>query len=103
MTPISRRRIGKGIGALAAGLAADRVPALAASADLAFPKGFVWGCATAAYQIEGAVNEDGRGPSIWDVFAHTSGKVANGDVADVACDGYHRTREDTQLLKNLGA
>ncbi|HEX7655919.1 MAG TPA: GH1 family beta-glucosidase, partial [Sphingomonas sp.] len=60
------------------------------------------GCATAAYQIEGAVKEDGRGDTNWDVFCRTPGKVANGDTGDVACDSYHRYAEDTQLLKNLG-
>lgn len=68
-----------------------------------FPTGFRWGCATAAYQIEGAVKEDGRGTSIWDIFAHTPGKIANGDTGDIASDSYHRYREDTQLLKAIGA
>jgi len=71
-------------------------------ADYGFPKDFVWGCATASYQIEGAVKEDGRGASIWDTFSHAPGKVANGDTGDVACDSYHRYREDIALLKNLG-
>ena len=57
-----------------------------------FPAGFLWGAATAAYQIEGAPHEDGRGPSIWDTFAHTPGKVHHGDTGDVACDHYHRWR-----------
>ena len=55
-----------------------------------FPDGFIWGTATASYQIEGAVQEDGRGESIWDRFSHTPGKTANGDTGDVACDHYHR-------------
>jgi beta-glucosidase len=76
--------------------------ALAAPVDLSFPKDFRWGCATAAYQIEGAVREDGRGQTNWDVFSHTPGKVANGDTGDVATDSYHRFADDTQLLKNLG-
>lgn len=67
-----------------------------------FPKDFTWGCATAAYQIEGAAKEDGRGATNWDVFSHTPGKVAKGATGDVACDSYHRYKEDTQLLKNLG-
>jgi len=67
-----------------------------------FPEGFMWGTATAAYQIEGAVAEDGRTPSIWDTFSHTSGKVTNGDTGDVACDHYHRYAEDLDLLKDLG-
>jgi beta-glucosidase len=70
-------------------------------AESAFPRGFVWGAATAAYQIEGAVKEDGRGESIWDRFSHTPGKVANGDTGDVACDHYHRWREDISLLGAL--
>ena len=68
----------------------------------AFPPDFLWGCATASYQIEGAVKEDGRGPTIWDTFSQTPGKVFNGDTGDIACDSYHRYKEDTQLLKALG-
>jgi beta-glucosidase len=68
-----------------------------------FPQGFLWGTATSAYQIEGAVHEDGRGPSIWDTFAHTPGKIRDGTSGDVAIDHYHRYREDVQLLKALGA
>ena len=67
-----------------------------------FPKEFIWGAATAAYQIEGAVNEDGRGESIWDRFSHTPGKVYRGDTGDIACDHYHRYREDVLLMKELG-
>jgi beta-glucosidase len=69
----------------------------------AFPPGFVFGVATAAYQIEGAVDEDGRGPSIWDTFAHTPGRIKNADTGDVACDHYHRYREDVALIAGLGA
>lgn len=68
----------------------------------AFPENFVWGTATAAYQVEGAWNEDGRGPSIWDTFSHTPGLVAHGDTGDVACDHYHRLEEDLDLLGALG-
>lgn len=68
-----------------------------------FPKGFFWGTATAAYQIEGAWNEDGKGPSIWDTFAHTPGKIRNGDTGDVAIDHYHRYKEDVALMKRLGS
>ena len=63
---------------------------------------FAWGAATAAYQIEGGVDEDGRGPSIWDTFAHTPGKVRDGDTGDVACDSYHRWPADVDLLAGLG-
>jgi len=67
-----------------------------------FPAGFLWGAATAAYQIEGAVTEDGRGPSIWDTFSHTPGKVQHGDTGDVAVDHYHRMPADVALMKDLG-
>jgi beta-glucosidase len=66
------------------------------------PKGFLWGCATAAYQIEGGARDGGRGPSIWDVYSHMPGKTFNGDTGDVADDSYHRYKEDVRLLKNLG-
>lgn len=67
-----------------------------------FPAGFLFGAATAAYQIEGAAFEDGRTASIWDAFARVPGAVANGDTGDVACDHYHRTDEDTALMRELG-
>jgi beta-glucosidase len=66
-----------------------------------FPKDFLWGAATAAYQIEGAWNVDGKGESIWDHFAHTVGKVKGADTGDVACDSYHRYKEDVELAKKL--
>jgi beta-glucosidase len=69
---------------------------------LAFPEGFMWGAATAAYQIEGATDADGRGPSVWDTFSHTPGNVRGGDTGDVACDSYRRYREDADLLSSLG-
>src|ERR1700749_4830329 len=69
---------------------------------LGFPEGFIWGAATAAYQIEGAAGADGRGPSVWDTFSHTPGKVRGGDTGDVACDSYHRYREDVALIASLG-
>src|SRR5712672_3514091 len=67
-----------------------------------FPKGFIWGTATSAYQIEGAVNEDGRGRSIWDTFSHTPGKIGDGTNADRANDHYHRYKEDVRLIRDLG-
>jgi beta-glucosidase/6-phospho-beta-glucosidase/beta-galactosidase len=67
-----------------------------------FPSDFVWGVATSAYQIEGAVEEDGRGASIWDVFAHTPGKISGDATGDVACDHYHRYEEDIALMRSLG-
>lgn len=73
-----------------------------ASADLHFPPGFIWGAATSSYQIEGAVTEDGRGPSIWDTFSHTPGKIDNGDTGDIACDHYHRVDQDIDLMRELG-
>jgi beta-glucosidase len=69
---------------------------------ITFPSNFTWGAATAAYQIEGAWREDGKGESIWDRFSHTPGKVANGDTGDVACDHYHRWRADIALMRELG-
>ena len=102
--PISRRIFGQSVAALAAGgmpaAARDR---RSSNAYYAFPNGFLWGCATAAYQVEGAWNEDGRGPSIWDTFSHTPGKTHNGDTGDVADDDYHRYKEDVKLLADLGA
>jgi beta-glucosidase len=70
--------------------------------DSVFPADFVWGASTASYQIEGAVADDGRGKSIWDVFSHTPGKVKGGDTGDVACDHYHRWREDVDWLASGG-
>jgi beta-glucosidase len=95
---------------LAAGAALPGTKAAAAAAVLSpsveptgsFPKGFLWGSATASYQVEGAVHEDGRGVSIWDTFSHTPGKVHNGDTGDVADDSYHRYPEDIALMKALG-
>ena len=70
--------------------------------DRSFPAGFLWGSATASYQVEGAVKEDGRGVSIWDTFSHIPGKTHNGDTGDVADDSYHRFPEDIALMKALG-
>ncbi|GMH42845.1 hypothetical protein BSKO_10764 [Bryopsis sp. KO-2023] len=70
--------------------------------ELRFPEGFMWGTATASYQIEGGWNEGGRGWSIWDSFSHTPGNVENGDTGDVACDHYHLYKEDVQRMKAMG-
>jgi len=105
MRELSRRELGKALGAACAtGILGESSAALAQlrPTDLSFPKDFRWGTATASYQIEGAVKEDGRGPTNWDVFSHTPGRTFNGDTGDVADDSYHRYAEDTQLLKNLG-
>src|SRR3984893_1796764 len=67
-----------------------------------FPADFTWGASTSSYQIEGAVEEDGRGQSIWDIFSHTPGMVKNGDTGDVACDHYHRWVEDVEWLARGG-
>ncbi|MFF4758993.1 GH1 family beta-glucosidase [Streptomyces sp. NPDC001292] len=67
-----------------------------------FPPAFLWGAATSAYQIEGAVREDGRTPSIWDTFSHTPGKTAGGETGDIAVDHYHRYRDDVALMADLG-
>ena len=69
---------------------------------LSFPKGFIWGSATAAYQIEGAWNEDGKGLSIWDTFSHTAGKIYQGNTGDKTVDHYHRWPEDVQIMASLG-
>jgi beta-glucosidase len=75
---------------------------VAPTGRLLFPDGFIWGTATAAYQIEGAVAEDGRTPSIWDTFSHTPGKVVGGATGDVADDHYHRYADDVALMARLG-
>jgi beta-glucosidase len=67
-----------------------------------FPQDFVWGAATASYQIEGAAHEDGRGESVWDRFCATPGKVRNGDSGEIACDFYHHYRDDVALMRELG-
>lgn len=107
MKSITRRQFGKGVAAAAAATYAGiSLPSFAFGegqpARIEYPKGFLWGCATAAYQIEGGAKDDGRGPSLWDVFSHTPGKTHNGDTGDVADDSYHLYKTDIQLLKNLG-
>ena len=103
---ISRRDLGKIAGAAAAGACVPPLAAMPAGAPreyYRYPAGFLWGCATASYQIEGAVAADGRKPSVWDTYSHTPGKTANGDTGDVADDSYHLYKEDIQLMKRLGA
>ena len=110
---LSRRQFTRAVGGLVAACAVPmaaraRAAGTAAAgtrsdaAKRAFPKGFVWGTATAAYQVEGAVGADGRGESIWDVYAHTPGRIVDGGNADVADDSYHRYPEDIALMRALG-
>src|SRR5271154_2438259 len=108
MKNLTRRDFGKTLaGTTAAAFAGASLPRIAfaqmaTAALLRSPPHFLWGCATASYQIEGAVNEDGRKPSVWDTFSHTPGKTFQGDTGDTADDSYHRYKEDVKLLKNLG-
>ena len=106
----SRRHFAKLAGLSALGLTTSATatqkkgkPAQERFAPAPFPKGFVWGTATSSYQIEGAVAEDGRGPSIWDTFSHTAGKIADHSNGDRANEHYHRYREDVALIRTLGA
>ncbi len=113
----SRRRFGKAFGVAAAISSAgisSTLPSLAGQGGQSiegqpkanyyeFPQGFKWGCATAAYQIEGGATADGRGPSIWDTFSHKPGNVYHNETGDVADDDYHLYKEDVRLLKSLGA
>ena len=107
MKAITRREFGKGVAAAAAATYAGlSFPKIALgqpkAASLSYPKGFLWGCATAAYQIEGGARDDGRGPSVWDTFSRTPGKTNRGETGDMADDSYHLYKEDVKLLKNLG-
>ncbi len=107
MSILTRRQFGKTAAlSTAAALAGVALPKFGLAqphvSTLSFPQGFLWGCATAAYQVEGGAAEDGRGPSLWDVFSHTPGKTHLGETGDVADDSYHRYKEDIQLLKALG-
>ncbi len=102
---LSRRAFARLLPATAAVAAIPTTaPAQTASATAGrpFPEGFLWGSATASYQVEGAVKEDGRGVSIWDTFSHTPGKTHSGDTGDVADDDYHRYKEDVAIMKELG-
>src|SRR5262249_24796461 len=69
---------------------------------MGFPQGFVWGAAAASFQIEGGAHEDGKGPSVWDMFCQKPGAVWEGQNGDVACGHYHRYQEDVALMKDLG-
>lgn len=105
MKNLTRRQFGKTLaGAAIASNFLSRIAFAQAAwpSSLQFPSKFLWGCATSAYQIEGAVNEDGRKPSIWDTFSHTPGKTFQGQTGDIADDSYHLYKEDVKLLKSLG-
>jgi beta-glucosidase len=108
MKKLTRRRFGKTLaGTAAAAFASTAFPKVALATmptplPLRFPANFLWGCATAAYQIEGAATEDGRKPSVWDTFSHIPGKTFQGETGDVADDSYHLYKEDVGLLKSLG-
>ena len=106
---LSRRSFARLAAAAAALPAVPSIAARAQSSESAspageakFPEGFLWGSATASYQVEGAVKEDGRGPTIWDTFSHTPGKTHNGDTGDVADDDYHRYKQDIAIMQELG-
>jgi beta-glucosidase len=107
----SRRQFARLAGLAALGMATTPAhsannkpkPAPDPHAPARFPKDFAWGTATSSYQIEGAVNEDGRGRSIWDTFTHTPGKIEDNSTGDRANDHYHRYKEDVRLIRDLGA
>src|SRR5581483_245921 len=109
--PMKRRSFLKSAATLAAtpalasliqSAAAESVPAVYPPTQRRFPQNFIWGTATASYQVEGAVHEDGRGASVWDTFSHTPGKTFQGQTGDVADDFYHRYKEDVALMQRLG-
>ena len=107
MKAFTRREFGKSIAAAAVAYGGMSFQKSAFSKpraeSLNYPKRFLWGSATAAYQIEGGAQDDERGPSVWDTFSHTAGKTYQGQTGDVACDSYHLYKEDVKLLRNLGA
>jgi len=96
------RRLGRRLAGAARSAGPSPRPAAVHSSPVSFPDGFLWGVATASYQIEGAVKEDGRGESIWDRFSHTAGKVKNGETGDVADDHYHRYLADIRIMQEMG-
>ncbi len=111
LSRVSRRSFARLLGAGAAIAATPALPSIAraqasensaSTTGFKFPEGFLWGSATASYQVEGAVKEDGRGVSIWDTFSHTAGKTHDGDTGDVADDDYHLYKEDIAIMKELG-
>ena len=102
MNPLSTTSTSSASTVSSAQATAQGATAPSSSSGLVFPPGFVWGSATASYQIEGAATKDGRVPSIWDTFSHVPGAVANADTGDVACDHYHRYPQDVALMKRLG-
>jgi beta-glucosidase len=114
MSPhLTRRDLARAAGGAALGMATLPPAGLAEAATqgepkpaseiaATFPEGFRWGVATSAFQIEGAVREDGRGPSIWDTYTHTPGKIRDGANADVANDHYHRYKDDVRLMQDIG-
>jgi beta-glucosidase len=113
MKAFTRRLFGKTVAATAAtALSGITLPQLAFGKPQSdtktdhlryrYQQGFLWGCSTAAYQVEGGAKDGGRGPSLWDVFSHTPGKTHNGDTGDVASDSYHLYKDDVKLMKNLG-
>ncbi len=108
---VSRRRLAQLVGGSAAALSLPNVGLAQRTngettrnmhTERQFPTGFLWGSATASYQVEGAIKEGGRGVSIWDTFAHTPGKTHDGDTGDVADDYFHRYKQDIHLMKELG-
>ncbi len=106
ISKLSRRSLGRMLGGAAAALSLPAFTHAAAPIlyreSRNFPPGFLWGSATASYQVEGAVHEDGRGPSIWDTFSHSPGKTDHGDTGDVADDFYHRYPQDIELMRSIG-
>ncbi|CCE06092.1 putative Beta-glucosidase [Bradyrhizobium sp. STM 3843] len=105
---VSRRDFAKLAGLAALGTSGDAAAAKAEEGPVTndilrqFPRDFVWGTATSSYQIEGGAQADGRGPSIWDVFSHAQSNIEDGSNGDVACDHYHRYKDDVRLIKELG-